>query len=64
MLLGMKDMLHGLKKKEFLSILAPFEKIQKFFTTMPKIIHVLKVTNPKTKKKGEVIIEGIQSFFE
>ena len=42
----------------------PFEKIQKFFTTMPKIIHVLKVTNPKTKKKGEVVIEGIESFFE
>ena len=41
----------------------PFEKIQKFFTTMPKIIHVLKVTNPKTKKKGEVVIEGIESFF-
>ena len=42
----------------------PFEKIQKFFTTMPKIIHVVKVTNPKTKKKGEVVIEGIESFFE
>ena len=42
----------------------PFEKIQNFFTTMPKIIHVLKVTNPKTKKKGEVVIEGIESFFE
>ena len=42
----------------------PFEKIQNFFTTMPKIIHVVKVTNPKTKKKGEVVIEGIESFFE
>ena len=41
----------------------PFEKIQNFFTTMPKIIHVVKVTNPKTKKKGEVVIEGIESFF-
>ena len=51
---------------EFLDNLTtePFEKIQNFFTTMPKIIHVLKVTNPKTKKKGEVIIEGIESFFE
>ena len=51
---------------EFLDNLttAPFEKIQNFFTTMPKIIHVLKVTNPKTKKKGEVVIEGIESFFE
>ena len=52
--------------EEFLDNLttAPFEKIQKFFTTMPKIIHVVKVTNPKTKKKGEVVIEGIESFFE
>ena len=41
----------------------PFEKIQNFFTTMPKIIHIVKVTNPKTKKKGEVVIEGIESFF-
>ena len=51
---------------EFLDNLTtgPFEKIQNFFTTMPKIIHVLKVTNPKTKKKGEVVIEGIESFFE
>ena len=51
---------------EFLDNLTtgPFEKIQNFFTTMPKIIHILKVTNPKTKKKGEVVIEGIESFFE
>ena len=41
----------------------PFEKIQNFFTTMPKIIHTVKVTNPNTKKKGEVVIEGIESFF-
>ena len=41
----------------------PFEKIQNFFTTMPKIIHIVEVTNPKTKKKGEVVIEGIESFF-
>ena len=41
----------------------PFEKIQNFFTTMPKIIHTVEVTNPNTKKKGEVVIEGIESFF-
>ena len=28
-----------------------------------KIIHIVEVTNPKTKKKGEVVIEGIESFF-
>ena len=41
-----------------------FSKLSKFFETMPKVTHTLKVTNPKTKKKGEVIIEGIESFFE
>jgi hypothetical protein len=41
-----------------------FSKLSKFFETMPKVTHTIKVTNPKTKKKGEVIIEGIESFFE
>ena len=39
------------------------EKINNFFETMPKLSHAVKVTNPKTKKKGEVLIEGFQSFF-
>ena len=43
---------------------ATFETLGEFFNTMPKVQHPVKVTNPKTKKKGEVIIEGIQSFFE
>tara|TARA_Y100000385_G_C12827221_1_gene522936 strand:+ start:50 stop:757 length:708 start_codon:yes stop_codon:yes gene_type:complete len=41
-----------------------FEKITEFFDTMPKVQHSVEVTNPKTKKKGEVVIEGIQSFFD
>ena len=41
-----------------------FEKLTDFFETMPKLTHIIEVTNPNTKKKGEVIIEGIQSFFE
>jgi len=40
-----------------------FAKIQKFFTTMPRLKHVIKVTNPKTKKKGTVTLQGMQSFF-
>ena len=40
-----------------------FENLSKFFETMPKVQHSVEVTNPKTKKKGEVVIEGIQSFF-
>ena len=40
-----------------------FEKITNFFDTMPKLIHVIEVKNPKTKKKSEIPIEGLQSFF-
>ena len=51
---------------EFLESLSgeQFGKLTEFFDTMPKIAHSIKVTNPKTKKKGEVILEGLQSFFE
>ena len=41
-----------------------FEGLSDFFSTMPKVQHSVEVTNPKTKKKGEVVIEGIQSFFD
>ena len=40
-----------------------FEKLGNFFETMPKVMHVMKIKNPKTKKTGEVVIEGIQNFF-
>jgi hypothetical protein len=39
-----------------------FELLVDFFDTMPKLRHVIKVTNPKTKKKNEVVLEGLQSF--
>lgn len=41
-----------------------FEKVMVFFNTMPKLRHPITVTNPKTKKKSEVILEGLQSFLE
>ncbi len=41
-----------------------FEGVTDFFDTMPKVQHSVEVTNPKTKKKGEVVIEGIQNFFD
>jgi len=41
-----------------------FEGVSNFFETMPKLRHVIKVTNPKTKKKSEIPIEGLQSFFD
>ena len=40
-----------------------FKKIENFFETMPKLSHVIKVTNPKTKVKSEVVLEGLTSFF-
>ena len=39
-----------------------FEKISDFFNSMPKLRHSISVTNPKTKKKSEVVLEGLQSF--
>ena len=36
--------------------------VMDFFQTMPKLRHVIKVTNPNTKKKGEVVVEGLESF--
>ena len=40
-----------------------FETLAVFFETMPKLQHAIEVRNPKTKKKGEVLVEGLQSFF-
>ena len=39
-----------------------FEMVTDFFETMPKLRHVINVTNPKTKVKNEVIVEGLDSF--
>lgn len=40
-----------------------FQEIEKFFNTMPKLAHTVKVTNPNTKVESEVILEGLTSFF-
>ena len=40
-----------------------FKGIEKFFETMPKLSHTLKVTNPVTEVESEVVIEGLASFF-
>ena len=40
-----------------------FEKLQKFFESMPKLRHVVEVKNPKTKKKNEIMLEGLGDFF-
>ena len=38
------------------------QSVMDFFDTMPKLRHSIKVTNPKTKVKSEVVVEGLQSF--
>ena len=40
-----------------------FKEIEKFFDTMPKLAHTVKVTNPNTNVESEIVIEGLQSFF-
>ena len=42
---------------------AQFKEIEKFFDTMPKLSHTVQVTNPNTKVKSKITIEGLQSFF-
>jgi hypothetical protein len=41
-----------------------FAKIVKFFESMPKLRHVIEVTNPKTKVTSEILLEGLDSFLE
>ena len=40
-----------------------FKMVENFFTTMPKLSHTVKVTNPNTKVNSEIKLEGLQSFF-
>ena len=40
-----------------------FKEIEKFFETMPKLSHSVTFTNPKTKVKSTVVLEGLSSFF-
>tara|TARA_B100001778_G_scaffold283110_1_gene248944 strand:- start:6824 stop:7543 length:720 start_codon:yes stop_codon:yes gene_type:complete len=40
-----------------------FQEIEKFFETMPKLKHTVKVVNPNTKKENEIVLEGLQNFF-
>ena len=40
-----------------------FKAIEKFFETMPKLSHKVKITNPTTGVESEVVLEGLASFF-
>ena len=40
-----------------------FKKVQSFYETMPKLMHELEVTNPKTNVKSKVVLQGLSDFF-
>ena len=40
-----------------------FAKLEKFFTTMPKLTHTINVINPETGVNNEIVLEGLGSFF-
>jgi len=52
----MKDFLEQMNSNQF-------KEIEKFFETMPKLSHTVKIKNPKTKVESEVVLEGLSSFF-
>ena len=40
-----------------------FQEVQKFFDTMPKLTHTVKIKNPKTKKESKIVLSGLNDFF-
>jgi hypothetical protein len=40
-----------------------FKEIEAFFDTMPKLSHTIEITNPNTKVKSTIVLEGLSSFF-
>ena len=40
-----------------------YKKVEKFFSTMPKLSHTIEVINPNTKEKSSVVLEGLADFF-
>ena len=40
-----------------------FKQVEKFFDTMPKLSHTIKIKNPNTKVESEVVLEGLSAFF-
>ena len=40
-----------------------FADVQKFFDTMPRLTHTVKIENPKTKKESEIVLTGLNDFF-
>ena len=40
-----------------------FKKVQSFYETMPKLMHEMEITNPSTKVKSKVTLQGLSDFF-
>ena len=40
-----------------------FKEVERFFASMPKLSHTIEVTNPNTKKKSSIVLEGLADFF-
>ena len=40
-----------------------FDRLNKFFETMPQLRHEIEVENPKTKVKSKIVLKGAQDFF-
>ena len=40
-----------------------YKQVERFFATMPKLSHTIEITNPNTKKKSSVVLEGLADFF-
>jgi hypothetical protein len=53
----LKDFIETLPQESFM-------KIKKFFDTMPKLKHVIEITNPKTQKVSKITLQGVSDFFE
>ena len=53
------------ERREFIEQLnsKQFKEVERFFATMPKLSHTIEVTNPNTKKKSSIVLEGLADFF-
>ena len=40
-----------------------FQKLERFFETMPKLSHTITIRNPETGVDNEILLEGLGSFF-
>jgi hypothetical protein len=57
-----------ISKKEIVDFLEQmntqqFKEVEKFFSTMPKLSHEVKLTNPNTQVESTVTLEGLANFF-